>query len=519
MVTLLQILLSYEFKLMLEYVIGYNSTSNIIYLFLILFLLILLKEISNLRRNRLVNRLNHDLDKTLFEKVYNHLLSLPYLYYKNRTTGEITSRIHDISSIREVISKSFVTCIIDLFLLIGSILVLFFISKELLIVVIVTILLMILALLLFEKPIETSIAKAKEYGGSLDSYLVESISGIETIRHQNVLEYFKKKFLLKYCKYNNTSYRYNNIFITLDFIKSIINMLGNLLIITIGTYLVVLNKLSVASLITFITLNGYVLNPIDNFTELVLLIKDAKVSFKRINELFEIEEEKDDSIIKNSIKGNIEINDLTYSYNNRDIFLKSINMSINKGNKILIYGHSGSGKSTIAKILSGDLKTSNKNILYDNKDINRYSINEIRKDICYVSSKDTLFTDTVYNNIVLNKDDNNFDDVINICLVDEFIKNKDLAYNFLIEEDGFNLSGGQRQRIALARAILKDANIYIFDEALNQIDIEKERIILKNIFDKYKDKTFIYISHRFNNADLFDKKYRIEDGISYEEYI
>ena len=519
MVTLIQILLSYEFKFMLEYVIGYNSTSNIIYLFLILFLIILLKEISNLKRNKLVNRLNHKLDKTLFEKAYNHLLSLPYLYYKNRTTGEITSRIHDISSIREVISKSFVTCIIDLLLLIGSIITLLFISKELTIIVMIIILLIVISILIFEKPIESSITKAKVYASDVDSYLVESISGIETIRHQNILEYFKKRFLLKYCKYNITSYKYNNVFIILDFIKNTINTLGNLCIITIGTYLVILNKLDVSSLITFITLNSYVLNPIDNFTELVLLIKDAKVSFKRINELFEIQEEKCNCISKNTIKGNILINDLSYSYNNRDKFLKSINMNINKGDKILIYGDSGSGKSTLAKILAGDLKSSNKQILYDDKDINRYSINEIREDVCYVSSKDMLFTDSVYNNIVLDKEDSGFDDVTKMCLVDEFIEKKDLAYDFLIEEDGFNLSGGQRQRITLARAILKDANIYIFDEALNQIDIDKERIILKNIFNKYKDKTFIYISHRFNNTDLFNKKYRIEDGISYEEYI
>ena len=519
LITFIQIMLSFEFKVMLDYIISFQSLNNLISLFLILFSIILLKEISNLRRNKLVNKLNHNLDKSMFTKVYNHLLSLPYLYYKNRTTGEITSRIHDLTSIRDVISKCVVTCFIDLFLMLGALIALFFISSKLLIIVLIVLLLTLFSILILNKPIENAITNAKENGALVDEYLVESISGIETIRHQNLFDYAKKKFLLRYSKFNNTSYRYNNLFISLDFIKSLIVSIGNLIILVLGSYLVVKGNLDIASLITFITLNNYIFSPIDNFTELVLSLKDAKVSFNRVKELFEIEEEHDNINTNQSIKSSIITQNLTYSYNNRDNLLKNINLNINNGDKVLIYGKSGSGKSTLAKILAGDLKPNNNQVYFDDKDINRYSINSIRKNISYLSSNDTLFTDTVYNNIVLDKDNTLFDSTIKECLVDEFIDKQDLAYNFLIEENGFNLSGGQRQRITLARGLLNNSNIYIFDEALNQVDIEKERIILKNIFNKYPNKTFIYISHRFNNADLFNKKYKIEDGISYEEYI
>jgi ATP-binding cassette subfamily B protein len=102
-------------------------------------------------------------------------------------------------------------------------------------------------------------------------------------------------------------------------------------------------------------------------------------------------------------------------------------------------------------------------------------------------------------------------------MVDEFVSSNIMAYDMLLEENGFNLSGGQRQRIILARAMLKDANIYILDESLNEVDIEKERQILTNLFNNYPDKTFIVISHRFHNQDLFNKKYQIKEGVSYEE--
>ena len=512
----LQILLSFDFKFILDKSITYFSINNLISLFFIFLIIIILKEISNYTRNKVINVLNHDLDISMFYKVYNHILSLPYLYYKNRTTGEIVSRISDLNNIRNLISKCIVSVIIDSILISLSIATLLIISFKLTLVVLVIIFILSALILIFNKPINDYISDAKINGGYVNSYLVETINGIETIKNQNIVAFIKKKFLLKYAKYNQSSYNYNNLFIIFEFIKNLFIEIGNLIILVLGGYLVIKNELSIGSLITFITLNNYVFSPINSFTDIFLSFKEAKISYERIVELYEIEEEKDNKKYS-EILGNISIDDLKFSYNNRDLFLKNININIKKGEKILIYGNSGSGKSTLAKLLSGELKASNKSVYYDGKDINKYSISNLRKDICYVSSKDTLFTDSVYNNIVLDKEDNNFDKAVRICLVDEFIENRNLAYDFLLEEDGFNLSGGQKQRIILARSILKNSNIYILDEALNQVDIYKERTILENLFKSYPNKTFIYISHRFNNNDLFDKKYKIENGVSYEE--
>jgi len=520
LITLIQIFLSFQFKFLLEYVINYHTLNNILLLTIIFLSLTLIKEISNLRRNKLVNYLNHDLDKSLLLNVYNHILSLPYLYYRNRTTGEIVSRMNDLVNIRNAISKFIITCFIDLSLMIGSIFILAMLSINLTIITLATLVLLLLSILIFNRPLDEKINKSKESGANVNSYLVETISGIETIKNQNITSYVKNNFLLKYSKFSKNSLSHNNLFINLEFVKSIIINLGNLLIVTIGSYLVVKNKLNIALLITYITLNNYVFNPIDSLTDLLLTVKEAKISFNRIRELYEVKEEDKSIVNKIDIKGNIVCNHLKYSYNNVTPFLKNINMKINAGERILIYGKSGSGKSTLAKILTGNLKVINKELLLENKGINRYKLCNLRENICYVSSNETIFTASVYDNILLDKEETNkFDEVVKMCMVDEFILDKDLAYNLLLEENGFNLSGGQKQRIALARSLLKDSNIYILDEALNQVDIDKERQILTNVFNKYKDKTFIYISHRFNNSDLFDRKYRIEEGVSYEEAI
>lgn len=520
-ITILSIFLSFQFKIVLEYVIDYNNSYNLILLSFILLAFVLLKEISNYSRNKTINIFNHDLDCSLQEQVYNHILSLPYLYYKNRTTGEIVSRMNDLSSIRDLISKFIVSLLIDSVLMLGSLVTLFLLCSRLTLIIILIIFLLLIFVLIFNNELDKKITMAKEKGAKLNSYLIETIGGIETIKNQNIVSYAKRNFLIKYLKYNKNSLSYNNTFITLDFIKNLIISIGNLLVLIIGSYLVVDNKLDVATLITYISLNNYVFSPIENISDLILSFKEAKISYNRIRELYEIEEEKEKTSKSNNIIGKIKSLNLTYSYNNIYPILKDINLDINPNEKVLIYGKSGSGKSTLAKIMSGQLKVDNNFFFYNDKDINKYNTSAIRKDICYISSKETLFTDSIYNNIVLDKDvsEDTFDDVVRICMVDEFVDNKNLAYDMLLEEDGFNLSGGQKQRIILARSLLKNSNIYILDEALNQIDITKERQILNNLFKKYPDKTFIYISHRFHNSDLFDKKYRIEDGVSYNETI
>lgn len=521
-ITIFNILFSFQFKILMEYVISYQTVHNLLPIAFIFASIILIKEISNYYRSVFVNHINHQLDKMLFSNVYHHILSLPYLYYKNRTTGEIMTRMEDLSNIRNVISKLLITVFMDMILACFSFIVLFHLNKRLTLILVITILSIFLTMLVFRPLLEKRIIKSKEKAASLNSFLVETIGGIETIKNQNIQAFIEKNFLLKYCKYNKNSLSYNYLFILEQFLKNLIDQFGTFFIMTFGSYLVLQQELDISILITFITLMGYLLEPIKNIIDLDLSVKEAKVSFTRIHELYEVEEENiklDHQKLNRKLQGKIESNHLKYSYNGRDFLLKNINLKINPGDKVLIYGKSGSGKSTIAKILSKQLELKQNMLFYDKKDICHYSLNCIRNEICYISQQETLFTDSIYENIVLDKqvEYNDFLNIANCCVIDEFVQTDILAYHKLLEENGFNLSGGQRQRIILARALLKDAQIYILDESLNEVDVKTERKILKQLFRLYKDKTFIVISHRFHNQDLFSKKYRIEKGVSYEE--
>lgn len=523
LITMFSILSSFQFKMLTDYVISYQNTNNLFLISIIFFSIILLKEICSYYRNSVMNTMNHCLDRFLTLDVYHHILSLPYLYYKNRTTGEIIARMNDINNIREVITKILVAVFLDFPLAILIFITLLILNMKLSLIMFIMTLILILLIIVFQKPIEDYIQKGKEKSASLNSFLVETIGGIETIKNQNIQSFIENNFLLKYCTYNRTSHHINRLFILEQFFKDLFSNIGTFFIIVVGSYLVVKGELDLALLITFTTLSSYLLEPVKNIMDLTLTWKDAKISFKRIKELYEVEVEN--SIVTNKrnldLLGNIVINHLEYSYNGKDLLLKDINMKIDSKDKVLIHGSSGSGKSTLAKILAKQLLIKNKMIFLDDKEFNLYQKDNIIKKVCYISQQETLFTDTIYQNIVLNQniEYNHFLEISKLCMIDEFVENNFLAYDTLLEENGFNLSGGQRQRIILARALLKDADIYIFDESLNEVDIYKERKILENLFTTYPNKTFIVISHRFHNQDLFTKKYKIEEGISYEEQL
>ena len=213
------------------------------------------------------------------------------------------------------------------------------------------------------------------------------------------------------------------------------------------------------------------------------------------------------------MSGDIKIKDLSYKIGYKTLFNK-LSLTIKRGEKILLSGPSGCGKSTLVKMLMRYIEVDYNKINIASIDINHYHLNNIRTNITYLSSSEYLFNDTIRNNITLYKEytEEEIEEVTKICLVNDIIKNTDLGLDKMIEENGFNFSSGEKQRIFLARAIIKKTNIYIFDEALGQIDINREKKILEGIFKYLKDKTVIVISHRFNNKKVFDRVLKLEEG-------
>lgn len=215
---------------------------------------------------------------------------------------------------------------------------------------------------------------------------------------------------------------------------------------------------------------------------------------------------------KNLINGDIVFEKISFAYDNYNYIIKDFNEIIKTGEKIMIKGKSGSGKSSLCKLITRDFSLNEGNIYINGINIYDYSLSTIKNNVIYVGQKENLYTDTIKNNILFNyKDETNFDKVCKICLVDLIVNKRKLRYDFGISNDSVNISGGEKQRIILARALLRNSKILILDEALSETDYFMEQTIIKNIIKEYPNKTIIYVTHK-KQDNLFNRVINLESN-------
>ena len=501
-------------KVMIDKVLNQDKYLLIV-ISLIFFIVILFRSLTNLFRNQMLSYFNMKVDISLFLNSFKRILLLPYNYYKNKTIGEIISRVNDLSYIKQIISQLLTTVFLDIVLLLFSLVCLYFINSKMFVISFFIAILYMIIIFIYPRFIKTKIYESQAEVAKVNSYLVESISGLETIKGLRCEKMVNDRLESFYTKAQATIFDYNIISNGVLFLKDFIFYVGVLLINYVGCVDVMNGNFTVGSLLTFNTILGYFLNPLQNFIDLADDYVYVKGVFKRANGLYEVK--LDDLESKNGLRveGDIIFNNLNFSFNGKDQILKNIKIEFKAKEKILLLGNSGSGKSTLLKILYKYYDVSRGMVLVNGIDINDFSISDIRDDIIYVSQNETLYTGSIKDNILLNRDID-YKDFLDMCCyleVDNIIKDNLLGYDFLLEENGANISGGERQRIILARALFKKGNVILIDEGLSQMDIDLERRVLKRIFSIFKDKMIIVVSHRFNNMDLYDKVFKLKDGM------
>lgn len=516
--TLTSCLYTLYFQIILDYVIEID-VDNLITVTFFFAIILLFKCISNFFRTELLIYLNQKLDCSIFLNTFQKLLLLPFNYYKNHSTGEITSRINDLIYVKNIINKIILTVLFDLFIFLCSGIILIVINPLLFGFLMAIILIYIGILYVFRPLLKRYTNKNQKHSALIESFLIESINGYETIKNMSNENNISEKMEKIYVDALNDSFIYENISNLELFIKEIVYLIGILLIEFLGFSLVFKNELSLGTFLTFILLTSYFIDPIKNIIDLSKEYYYAANALARANNLLDIETENLSTKTSCNIQGNIKFNHLTFSYNDEKNILNNLKFEIKKEDKIIILGNSGSGKSTVLKLLLKYYPTKRDMIYLDNIDINDLSIQDVRGNIASLFQNETLYNDTIKNNIIMNRNitDSDFFKVCQIACVDEFVKDLFLGYDTMLEENGLNLSGGQRQRIMLARMLLKPSKIILIDEGLNAVDINLERKILKNIFSKYNNHTIIVVSHRIENLDLFNKVIHLERGIIIEE--
>lgn len=491
-----------------------TEINNLIFITLIFFILFIIKNITNFIRNHLLIYLNQKLDISIILNAFSKIILLPYRYYKNKTTAEVLSRINDLSYVKKFISKIIITIFLDTLVFIIAFIIIYTINRKILNIFILTEILYLIIILIFNKTIKKYTIQSQKNIALINSAIVESVSSFETIKGLNIEDNMIYKFSQNYSKALNTNYNLEKLNNTISLLKEFITDISLLLINFCSFKLIMTNHLTIGNYMTITMLSNYLIYPIRNIINLTEEYHYVKNSITRANNLFEVEDENIYDDKKLEINGNIKITNLKYTFNNKNYILKNINLFIKDKDRVILLGPSGSGKSTILKILYKYLEVDRKTVYINGYDINDYSLIDIRKNITYISQNEIIYNDTIRNNIILDREVSEID-YLNICHllhIDDIVKDNILGYDYILEENAINLSGGQRQKIILARSLLKRSNIIMIDEGFSQIDIETEREILQNIFRYFYNKTFIVISHRTENLDLYNRIIKIKGG-------
>ncbi len=492
---ILTIFSSYYFKIVLDNITSGQKFLNQI--FIIFFAITLFKIFFYKLKLYYESHLNKNIDIYLLRDFINHVLNLPSKVIQSKTTGEIVSRINDLNNFKNLFSEMFISLFTDSLLIISLIPILIIINKTLFLVLVITLIVYLLLGLLFKNLIYKNIFKNITLENKFISTFIESITMINSIKNLSGINDAIKYIEIHAANYIEKSFNLinlNNIQLTL---KNIINELGYYTIYTISFILYIKQKLNIADLITFQTLMIYFLQPVKNLIDNIPKYNFIKVSIEKVSEFMNIEkEQRGDLVDINNFDINIE--DISFSYNKISEVLSNFNLNIREGEHVLIKGKSGSGKSTICKLLTKKEDNYKGVIKLGDNNIKDLSINTINKNIMYISQKEYLYSDTLKANIKYHKrvSPDEFKNACDISELNEIVKTKPARYETYINVDSNNFSGGEKQRIILARAIINKFKILIIDEALSEVDMETEKNIINNLRNQFKDKTIIYISHK-----------------------
>lgn len=470
----------------------------------IAFLIIIVFDgIFNYMRNYLLYHTANRIDAGLGAKVYRHLLSLPFRYFETRKVGNIIARIRELENLRQFMTNISLTVLLDTAFSVIFILIMLIYSVTLTLIVLIFIGILALVSFLSTPIVRQHLDEKFQKGAQMQAFLVESITGIHTVKSVAVEGGMIKNWENHLGEYIFSSFKLSNLANKVFTLSQTLQKLMILAVIYFGVTQVFENKMTIGQLIAFQMFAFQLTVPILRLVHMWQDFQQARLSLERLGDIINTPSEVEGASLKlANLKGEIVFKDVSFRYySDGPYVLKNVGFKIYPGQLIGIVGRSGSGKSTTAKLIQRLYLPTEGSIYIDGVDIKQLSPSFLRSRIGVVPQESFLFSGTVRENIAIAKPGASMEEIVKAAILagaHEFIQEMPLGYDTLIEEGGRSLSGGQRQRIAIARALILNPGILIFDEATSALDYESERIILDSIRRLKGTRTIIFISHRLS---------------------
>lgn len=465
------------------------------------------------------------IDVALGAELFRHLLRLPIAYFEARRVGDTAARVRELETIRQFLTGTTVTVVIDLFFTIVFLGVMFFYSPLLTFVVLATVPFYVVLSVAITPIFRARLNEKFNRGAENQAFLVESINGIQTVKAMAVEPALGRKWEEQLAGYVRASFRTSNLGNVTGQIASFLNKVTTILILWIGAHLVMSNEISIGQLIAFNMLAGRVSGPLLRLVQLWQEFQQAGISVQRLGDILNVPPEpsyQPGRTTLPSLAGHVVFDQVTFRYRpDGHEILKKLSLDVPAGKIVGVVGRSGSGKSTIAKLVQRLYIPEAGRILIDGVDLGQVDPAWLRRQTGVVLQENFLFNRSVRDNIALADPGIPTERVIEAAKLagaHEFILELLQGYDTLVGEHGSTLSGGQRQRIAIARALITNPRILILDEATSALDYESESIIQKNLTHICKGRTVFIIAHRLStvrNADcifVVDKGEIVEQG-------
>ena len=493
-------------KAIMDEVLPYGLKNLLISLIVVFSVVNLTSTLLSTVRQWILIFLSIKIDIPLMLGYFEHVYKLPMKFFASRKTGEITTRYSDASTIKSVLTSIAMSVVMDIVMAVGTGFVLFRMNSSLFSITLFTTVLSLLLVIIFKQPYKRINEETMQQSAILNSQMIESLRGIETVKCNANEDTEMENLEREYIKSLKISLRSSKISTTQGLISSFISTGFSMLTTYVGISQVLKGEMTLGGFMAFSTLSSYFTSPLSNLIGLQMQIQEASISMKRLGEIMDYPSETvgdEDRTDLDKVEGDIEFKDVTFRYGNRAPALDHISFTIPAGKKVALVGSSGSGKSTITKLLLKYYEPEDGEIDLNGVNLAEYTNDSVRRAISYVPQNVELFSKTIYDNIRVSRMDATMDEVKEAAKkadAHDFIRHLPLQYNTYLEEAGNGLSGGEKQRIALARAFLKDSNLYILDESTSNLDFATENLIFNMIYDQLADRSMLIVAHRLSTV-------------------
>ncbi|MFN7412681.1 MAG: peptidase domain-containing ABC transporter [Dolichospermum sp.] len=512
-------------QLIIDKVIVQNSISTLNILGVLLLAVGVFEAVLTTLRTYLFVDTTNRIDMSLGSQIIDHLLRLPLRYFDKRPVGELSTRINELENIRQFLTGTALTVVLDALFSVVYIVVMLFYSWQLTLVGLGTIPLFVVVTLIAAPTVSRQLRTKAERNAETQSYLVEVMSGIQTVKAQNIELRSRFSWQKKYAKFVAAGFKTVLTSTLANSTSQFLSKLSSLLVLWVGAYLVLKQELTLGELIAFRIISSYVTTPILRLAQIWQNFQETGLSLERLSDIVDTPQEAEldrNNISLPTVNGAVKYENVSFRFAaSGPLQLSNVTVEFAPGKFVGIVGQSGSGKSTMMKLLLRLYDTESGRILVDGYDISKVELYSLRRQIGVVPQDTLLFDGTVQENIALTNPDATTEEIIEaaqIAVAHEFIMTLPNGYNTRVGERGSALSGGQRQRIAIARSVLQRPKILVLDEATSALDYPTERQICLNLARAFKGNTVFFITHRLNtvsNADtivVMDNSRMIEQG-------